>query len=94
MKRHPQSTCIAVTALLLAFSLTSRADGARQSAEIIVPEDSQWLYDNWGFAPAVKVGDVVYASGVVSVLEGEGSYEEQYAAGFKSALEHLATVLK
>lgn len=94
MRKRMQSTFAVGIAFSLALSASCRADGVRQAAEIIVPEDSQWLYDNWGFAPAVKVGDVVYVSGVVSVLEGEGSYDEQYARGFETALRRIGAVLK
>ncbi len=77
-----------------AFTTDAKAEGSRQQATIVVPESSQWSYDNWGYAPAVVIGDVVYVSGVVSFLEGEGDYEERYARGFESALEHINEVLK
>ena len=81
-------------ALLVCLASTSSlADGGRQKATIIVPEGSKQTYESWGFAPAVKVGDTVYVSGVVAGLQGEGSYEERYARGFKSALEYIETVL-
>ncbi len=69
------------------------ADGSRQSAEIIVPESHTWAYENWGFAAAVVEDDIVYVSGVVTFLEGEGSYEERYARGFRSALIEIDNIL-
>ena len=83
-----------VTALSICLgSAASLADGSRQTAEIIVPADSKQLYESWGFAPAVKIDDVIYVSGVIVVLEGDGSYEERYANGFRSALEQIEGVL-
>ena len=70
------------------------ADGSRQKAEIVIPDDWQPTYEKWGFAPAVKIDNVVYVSGMVSFLEGEGSYDERYAAGFRSALNEIARLLQ
>ena len=78
---------------ILALSFPVFADGGRQAAEVIVPEEAKSSYENWGYAPAIKVGNTIYVSGVVSRLEGEGSYEERYARGFKSALEWIEKVL-
>lgn len=69
------------------------AEGSRQNAEIVIPEESRTTYESWGFAPAIKIDNVVYVSGVVAGLEGEGSYEERYANGLRSALRHIAKVL-
>lgn len=84
---------IAAAALLLLISPFATADGGRQAAEVIVPDEARSSYENWGYAPAVKVGNMIYVSGVVSVLQGEGSYEERYARGFRTALEWIETVL-
>jgi enamine deaminase RidA (YjgF/YER057c/UK114 family) len=75
------------------LSLPAFAEGGRQEAEIIVPEEAKAAYENWGYAPAVKVGKTIYVSGVVSLLEGEGSYEERYARGFRTALNWIEKVL-
>jgi enamine deaminase RidA (YjgF/YER057c/UK114 family) len=79
--------------LLLAFAVPVLAQGSRQKAEIVVPEDARSSYENWGYAPAVKIGNTIYVSGVVSYLEGEGSYEERYARGFKTALNWIEKIL-
>lgn len=79
--------------LVMTLSLPTFAEGGRQKAEIIIPEEARSSYENWGYAPAVKVGDTIYVSGVVSILEGEGSYEERYARGFKTALDWIEKVL-
>ena len=79
--------------LLLALSLTASAEGGRQKADVIVPEEARSSYEGWGYAPAVRVGDTIYLSGVVMRLEGEGSYEERYARGFKAAFIWIEKVL-
>ena len=78
---------------VLTLSLPAFAEGSRQKAEIIVPEEAKSSYETWGYAPAVKAGNTIYVSGVVSFLEGEGSYEERYARGFKTALNWIGKVL-
>jgi enamine deaminase RidA (YjgF/YER057c/UK114 family) len=78
---------------LLALSFSAHADRGRQAAEVIVPDEARPTYENWGYAPAIKVGNTTYVSGVVSRLEGADSYEERYARGFKSAFERIEKVL-
>jgi enamine deaminase RidA (YjgF/YER057c/UK114 family) len=73
--------------------LPVNAEGSRQQAEIIVPDEAKSSYESWGYAPAVKVGNTIYVSGVVSRLEGEGTYEERYARGFRTALDWIEKVL-
>lgn len=81
-------------ALLLSLSSTSLAEGARQNAEVIVPEGHESIYEQWGFAPAIKIDGIIYVSGVIVVLEGQGSYAERYAKGFRSALLGINEILK
>jgi len=91
-----------IMTLVLAISIASfclsatkaMAKGARQEATIIVPESSRRSYESWGYAPAVAYGDVIYVSGVVLFLEGEGSYEERYARGFETALKQIDAISK
>jgi enamine deaminase RidA (YjgF/YER057c/UK114 family) len=71
----------------------TNAQGARQDAEIIVPAAAQQTYESWGFAPAIKVGNTIYVSGVISGLDGEGTDEERYARGFVRALKRIEEVL-
>lgn len=52
----------------------------------VVPEDSQKSYDRFHFAPAYRVGDTLYVSGVI----GSG---DSLDAEFASAFESLAKVL-
>lgn len=53
----------------------------------VIPADSQTSYDRFHFAPAYRVGDTVYVSGVIGTGE---SLEEE----FTNAFESLATVLE
>ena len=93
MNKLPKYSALSGSFLLLTLSLPVFAEGSRQQAQIIVPEEAKSSYENWGYAPAVKVGNTIYVSGVVSRLEGEGSYEERYARGFKTALGWIEKVL-
>jgi enamine deaminase RidA (YjgF/YER057c/UK114 family) len=69
-------------------------EGARQQSRIVVPESTRAIYESWGFAPAVVARDgTIYVSGAVVRLDGEGSYEERYAAGFKKAIRRIEEVL-
>ena len=68
--------------------------GGRQRAEVIVPDANRASYQTYGYAPAIKTGDYIHVSGVIAVAIGEGSPEEQYAAGFKYALEQIDAILK
>ncbi len=90
--RRPRAFAI-VLAGLFSLPLLVFAEGSRQSAEIIVPENHTWAYENWGYAAAVVQDDIIYVSGVVAFLEGEGSYEERYARGFSSALAVIDEIL-
>lgn len=86
---------IALTAALLLSATAAYADGARQKADVIVPEYWQEFYDNWGFAPAIKATDgTVYVSGVIAFLEGEGTYEERYERGVRTALGHIKEIME
>ncbi len=86
---------LTIMATCLFATSAAWADGGRQKAEIIIPEGWRQTYDNWGFAPAVRTEDgTIYVSGVVASLRGEGSYEEQYAEGFRAALETIANILE
>lgn len=94
MTHHPIPRFIVAAVSILSVASAAMAEGSRQAAEVIVPEDRQASYDTWGYAPAIRAGDTIYVSGVVSGLVGEGSYEERYARGFRRALEHIDAVLK
>lgn len=58
-------TSAAICAALFAAPATAQ--------ERIVPEGWQQTYDNFHYAPAVRAGDLIYLSGIVSSLEGDES---------------------
>ncbi len=83
----------AIFAALVALTSTAYADGSRQNAVPLIPKNWQTIYDSWGFAPALKVGNTIYVSGMIVRLEGEGSYEERYANGIRSTFKQLEAIL-
>jgi len=52
----------------------------------VIPEGSQKSYDRFHFAPAYRVGDTLYVSGIIGTGE---SLEDEFA----NAFENLAAVL-
>lgn len=61
--------------------------------EPIIPEGHQASYDRFHFAPAFKVGDTVYVSGVIG-LGLDGKVPEQAIDEFRAAFEALAFTLE
>lgn len=59
------------------------ADGARQAASPIIPEGWGAIYEEWGFAPALRSDDMIFVSGIIVRPVGEGDYETRYAAGLR-----------
>ena len=53
----------------------------------VVPEGSQTSYDRFHFAPAYRVGDTLYVSGVIGTGE---SLEDEFADAFASLADVLA----
>lgn len=80
---------------LLSIYLSSAAvaDGSRQKATPLIPEGWQGIYDSMGFAPALKVGDTIYVSGIIVRLRGEGTYEARYANGLRHMFSQLEKML-
>ena len=93
MKKH-LTRKVAMLLCSICVAQAANGEGSRQRAEVIVPEENRSSYESWGYAPAVKVGDVVYVSGVISFLEGEGTYAERYARGFETALGNIDAILR
>ncbi len=77
--------------LLFVFPVTgaAKAEGARDRAEIIVPERMQRTYDAWHFAPAVKIDGRIYLSGVVATPKGG-----DLKAGYRRAWRQIEEVLQ
>ena len=55
----------------------------------VIPEGSQAGYDRFHFAPAYRVGDTLYVSGIIG--SGE-SLDEEFASAFESSPHRLLTV--
>lgn len=65
------------------------ADGARDRAQIIVPDRWKNTYENWHFAPAVKIDGRVYLSGVVAApLNGDAK------EGYRRAWQQIDAILR
>ena len=81
--------------VLIAVSSVARADGSRQTATPIIP-DQQWqkIYEDYGFSPALLIGDTVHVSGIIVRLKGEGTYEERYTAGLRDTFAFLERLIK
>ena len=61
--------------------------------QTIVPEGYEVQLEQWGLAPAVRVGDTVYCSGQLS-LGADGAPPSDPEAQFVAAFEHVGRVLE
>lgn len=93
MIKRSEAISAVATAVLILVSGQLLAEGSRQNAEIIVPEQAKPYYEDSGYAPAIRVGNTLYVSGIVISLRGDGSYEERYARGYREALAWIGEVL-
>lgn len=74
---------------VLALGMPALADSARERGDVIVPEFWQRAYDDWHYAPAVKVDGRIYLSGVVT-LPQNGDMK----AAYRGAWGHIEAILK
>lgn len=75
------------------LSTTAYAQGSRQDAVPLIPDNWRSIYEEYGFSPALKVGDTIYVSGMIVRLQGEGTYQEQYANGIRAIFSLLEKLL-
>ena len=69
-------------------------DGARQQSRVVVPDRDKPAYESWGYAPVIVTRDgAIYVSGQIVRLEGEGTYQARYAAGFKKTIARIGETL-
>lgn len=61
--------------------------------ERIIPASMQAQYDNFHFAPAVRVGDLLLCSGQIGTDE-TGACQEDPEAQFRAAFEGLKTIVE
>ena len=78
-----------LAAAMAAGTVVADDQSARERAEIIIPEGWQQVYENWQFAPALKIDNRIYVSGVVSAPV-EGDLE----AGYRRAWQAIDGILK
>lgn len=76
-------TICAATAVA-ATTLPVFADGhrARERAEVIVPDGWEEFYQEWKFAPALKVDNRIYVSGVIAAPR-DGDVKEGYRRAWR-----------
>ncbi len=87
MKKQYALTGI-LAATLVAGAVVADDQSARERAEVIIPDGWQQVYERWQFAPAVKIDNRVYVSGVVaSPIEGD------LAAGYRRAWRQIEGML-
>jgi enamine deaminase RidA (YjgF/YER057c/UK114 family) len=60
--------------------------------EAIVPDEQRHVYDDWHIAPAVRVGDFVFCSGVMGVA-ADGTVPATDEDQFELLFENLAQLL-
>jgi enamine deaminase RidA (YjgF/YER057c/UK114 family) len=58
----------------------------------VIPEGREAMYDRFHFAPAYRVGDTIYVSGVIGFGQ-DGRVPDTAAAEFKNAFDQLAATL-
>ena len=79
--------------IIFTWSGTSYAEGSRQHATPLIPEKGAQSYDAYGYSAALRVGDTIYVSGIVSRLKGEGTYAERYRNGLLTLFKNLETII-
>jgi enamine deaminase RidA (YjgF/YER057c/UK114 family) len=63
-----------------------------EDREDIVPEGSERVYEKLGYAPAVRIGNVVHVSGVIGT-RADGSVDDDPGGQFGQAFANLSQVL-
>ncbi len=88
----------AVFLLVLALApFGAPTDGEAQSeanSEVFVPADRSVSYDPIGYAPAVRVGDMLYVSGVTGAPVERDASDEELTANFVTIFETLKATLE
>lgn len=84
---------VTLCALLLIFPLAEA--GSRQDAKVVMgpnPEEAAFQAE-WGYCSAIRVGDLIYLSGVVAgVRKGETDLTLGYERAFQEIGERLKSV--
>lgn len=61
--------------------------------EVIIPPGYERIYERWGFAPAVRVGDTIYVSGVIGT-QADGAVPQDFAEEAANAFAGLTATLE
>ena len=77
-----------LAATMAAGAAAADDQSARERAEVIIPDGWQQVYENWQFAPALKIDNRIYVSGVVSAPV-DGDLE----AGYRRAWQQIESIL-
>lgn len=67
----------------------AQVQAAKPGKVIVIPEGFDVAYDSYHYAPAVRMGDTIYVSGIPAY--GEGSYEDKVRVMFER-LKHVLTL--
>lgn len=82
-------------AFLFALALLPLGGAAAgDGAQVFVPADRSVSYDPFGYAPAVRVGDMLYVSGVTGTPVDRDAGDEALTANFVSIFETLKATLE
>jgi len=101
--KKPLIAAIALTALASFAHAQTPGPGAgypkripAPHGEVIIPSDrAQWAYDNIKFAPARRVGDMIYVSGVIAGKAPNIDNDiEAYKAGLRMAFKSIERTLQ
>jgi enamine deaminase RidA (YjgF/YER057c/UK114 family) len=82
-----------VTLFALLLPISDAHAGARQDARVVMgadPEEARFQAD-WGYASAIRAGDMIYLSGVVA---GVRKGETDLTLGYERAFKELGQTLK
>lgn len=79
-----------IVAITFGMSGAAYGDGhqARERADIIIPDGWEEIYENWKFAPALKIDGRIYVSGVVAAPQ-DGDLKEGYRRAWRTIEQML-----
>lgn len=77
------SMAATLAALVISGATFAEDQTARERAEAIVPDGWEQFSQDWGFAPAIKIDNRVYVSGVIAAPY-EGDVKEGYRRAWRT----------
>lgn len=82
------SSAATLSALLMSVTAVADDQSARERADVIVPEGWEQFYQDWRFAPALKIDNRIYVSGVVAAPR-DGDIKEGYRRAWRTIEQML-----